>query len=146
MFQKIDNNVAYVLKQKTPNIIKKWLISLLILLIIIVVIFIKYNYYKSDDYIGQIKVDKLYIYIEYDKINLLNNSKILINNTEYSFSIHSISEEYYLIDNKKCYLVGLNISLEEKYIIENNILNVTLKYYKTTVLKEIKKGLIKWKN
>lgn len=51
-----------------------------------------------------------------------------------------------IIDNKNYYEIVLNINLEDKYKIDNNILEIYIELEKTTLLKEIfnflKKGLM----
>ena len=143
MFAKINNNVSYVLKKRTPNIIKRWLIFLIISFIIIFVVALKYQYYQICSYVGYIKKVEnyqLYIYVKEDVVSSIKSSKLFIDKKEYSFDINKISAEYYLVDNSNYYLIELNINLEDKYLIENNILNITLKNGKTTLFEELKKG------
>lgn len=149
MYKKIDNNISYVLKHKTPKFIINWIIILIISFTTIFLISYKYEYYKCDKYISYIKkVDdfKLYIYLKEEDIESLNDATILIEKEEYEFFVDSISDDYYLVNNDNYRLIGLNIYLEDKYLIENNVLNITLKKTKTTLLKELKKGFILWKN
>lgn len=144
MWKKIDNNISYVLKKKTSNIIKIWILFLLIGAVITFLIALNYNYYKSYKYIGYVKkVEdfRLCVYVKENKVSSFNDSKLFIENNEYSYDVVSISEDYYLVDGDNYYLLELKVSLDDKYLINNNILNIVIKAEKTTLLKELKKGL-----
>ena len=86
------------------------------------------------------------IYVPKDKVNELSKSNLLVDNSDYSFEIVSISEEYFIIDNKTCYQVILDFDLKDEYKIENNIIDIVLKNNKTTIYQELKKGIKKWKS
>ena len=140
MLKKIDNNISYVLKKQTPKLIKYWLIIIIISLIIIFVILLKYKYYKCFNYVGYVKKVEnflVYIYVKEENISSINDSKIFIDNKEYSFNVMNISDDYYLVDNDNYYLMELDIPLEPKYLINNNIINIIVKEKQTTLLKEI---------
>ena len=72
--------------------------------------------------------------------------RLYIDNKKYDFEIKEISKDYMIIDNKNYYEIVLNINLEDKYKIDNNILEIYIELEKTTLLKEIfnflKKGLM----
>ena len=80
-----------------------------------------------------------------DKINKIKD-RLYIDNKKYNFEIKEISKDYIIIDNKNYYEIVLNINLEDKYKIDNNILEIYIELEKTTLLKEIfnflKKGLM----
>lgn len=144
MLKKLDNNVSYILKEKTPKIIRIWLIILIVNILIIFFILLKYEYNKVNSYIGYIKKTedyRLYVYVKANNVSSLNTSKLLIDNKEYYFEITNISFDYYLVDNDNYYLIELNLILEDKYLINNNIIDVIIKGEKTTLLKEWKKGI-----
>ena len=149
IYQKIHNNYSYIINKKTSKVIILWLLFLIISFILFIIISLKYEYNIYDSYFGYIKkIDNSFytiIYIQKDKISELSTSTLLVDDLEYDFEIVSISDEYFVNDNELCYEVILNLNLKEKYLIENNIINIILKNDKTTIYQELKKGLKKWK-
>ena len=107
-----------------------------------------YKYHIYDSYLGYIKkIDNSFytiIYVPQNEINDLSESDLLVDKKEYSFKIINISEEYYTINNNLCYQVILDFNLSEKYLIENNIIEINFRKEKTTIFKEIKKGIKLW--
>ena len=150
IYPKIYNNFSYIINKKTSLSIFLWIILLIISFIIFIIISLKYEYYLYQSYFGYVKKidDSFYtiIYVSKDKINELSKSNLLVDNNDYSFEIVSISEEYFIIDNKTCYQVILDFDLKDEYKIENNIINIVLKNNKTTLYQELKKGIKKWKS
>ena len=71
----------------------------------------------------------------------LNDYELYLEEEKLEFSIYSISDEYYIIDNNNYYEIILNVELKDVYKIKNNILNLKFKKYETTYLEKIKKGL-----
>ena len=149
IYQKIHNNYSYIINKKTSKVIILWLLFLIISFILFIIISLKYEYNIYDSYFGYIKkIDNSFytiVYIQKDKISELSTSTLLVDDLEYDFEIVSISDEYFVNDNELCYEVILNLNLKEKYLIENNIINIILKNDKTTIYQELKKGLKKWK-
>lgn len=150
IYPKIYNNFSYIINKKTSLSITLWIILLIISFIIFIIISLKYEYYLYQSYFGYVKKidDSFYtiIYVEKDNVDELFNSNLLVDNNDYSFEIVSISEEYFVINNKMCYQVILDFDLKEEYKIENNIIDIILKNNKTTIYKELKKGIMKWKS
>ena len=150
IYPKIYNNFSYIINKKTSLSIFLWIILLIISFIIFIIISLKYEYYLYQSYFGYVKKidDSFYtiIYVEKDNVDELFNSNLLVDNNDYSFEIVSISEEYFVINNKMCYQVILDFDLKEEYKIENNIIDIILKNNKTTIYKELKKGIMKWKS
>ena len=148
IYQKIHNNHSYILNKKTSKIIIIWLIFLSISFILFLIIALKYEYNTYNSYFGYIKkIDNSFytiIYVPNDKVNELSTSILLVDDLEYDFEIVSISDEYFVNNDELCYEVILNFNLKEKYLIENNIINLVLKNNKTTIYQELKKGLKKW--
>ncbi len=149
IYQKIHNNYSYIINKKTSKVIILWLLFLIISFILFIIISLKYEYNIYNSYFGYIKkIDNSFytiVYIQKDKISELSTSTLLVDDLEYDFEIVSISDEYFVNDNELCYEVILNLNLKEKYLIENNIINIILKNDKTTIYQELKKGLKKWK-
>lgn len=148
IYQKIHNNHSYILNKKTSKAIIVWLIFLIISFILFLIIALKYEYNIYNSYFGYIKkIDNSFytiIYVPNDKVNELSTSILLVDDLEYDFEIVSISDEYFVNNDELCYEVILNFNLKEKYLIENNIINLVLKNNKTTIYQELKKGLKKW--
>lgn len=149
IYQKIHNNYSYIINKKTSKVIILWLLFLIISFILFIIISLKYEYNIYNSYFGYVKkIDNSFytiVYIQKDKISELSTSTLLVDDLEYDFEIVSISDEYFVNDNELCYEVILNLNLKEKYLIENNIINIILKNDKTTIYQELKKGLKKWK-
>ena len=149
IYQKIHNNYSYIINKKTSKVIILWLLFLIINFILFIIISLKYEYNIYNSYFGYVKkIDNSFytiVYIQKDKISELSTSTLLVDDLEYDFEIVSISDEYFVNDNELCYEVILNLNLKEKYLIENNIINIILKNDKTTIYQELKKGLKKWK-
>lgn len=144
VFKKINHNEAYILSQKSPKSVVVFYCLSIVLLTIFGYIYFNYNYDKCYDYIGIVKKDdnyNLYIYVKEVEVSYLHESKLLIDKKEYEFSINEISDEFYLINNSNYYLVKLNLNLDAKYLINNNILNIVIKSYQTTLYQEFRKGL-----
>ena len=150
IYPKIYNNFSYFINKKTSKSIILWISLLIISFIMFIIISLKYEYYLYQSYFGYVKkIDNLFyivIYVEKENINELSESNLLVDNKEHSFKIISISEEYFIIENKICYQVILDFDLSEQSKIENNIIDIVLKNNKTTIYQELKKGIKKWKN
>lgn len=150
IYPKIHNNYTYIINKTTSKAIIIWLLFLITSFILFIIISLNYEYNIYNSYFGYIKKidDSFYtiIYVPKDKINELSENILLVDDLKYDFEIFSISDEYFVNDNEICYEVKLKINLKEKYLIENNIINVMLKNGKTTIYQELKKGLKKWKS
>ena len=57
-----------------------------------------------------------------------------------------VSNQYYLIDNQPFYEVVIKTNLPDKYLIENNIINLVFKMNQTTLYQEFRKEFNLWKN
>ena len=139
----------YFINKRNYNIVTTWLMILIILLLIFLNIFFNYEYKNSDQRLGYIKnIDgfKLVVYVEEDEISKISSYDLLIDGLKYDFEIVSISEEYYIVDNQKCYEIILNVSLSEELLIENNLINLVFEKNTTTLYSELKKGIKQWIN
>lgn len=139
----------YFINKRNCNIVTTWLMILIILLLIFLNIFFNYEYKNSDQRLGYIKnIDgfKLVVYVEEDEISKISSYDLLIDGLKYDFEIVSISEEYYIVDNQKCYEIILNVSLSEELLIENNLINLVFEKNTTTLYSELKKGIKQWIN
>lgn len=148
IYPKIFNNFSYIINKKTSIAIIVWILFLIVGLTLFLLISFTYKYHIYDSYLGYIKkIDNSFytiIYVPQNEISDLSESDLLVDKKEYSFKIINISEEYYTINNNLCYQVILDFNLSEKYLIENNIIEIYLKKEKTTIFNEIKKGIKLW--
>lgn len=138
-------NSSVILLRKTPYKIISWITILFISMLSIIIFGIVFKYNKYEKYIAIFKDNQLHLLIEPNRINDLK-TEFILNNKKYSFEINSISEDYIINETKNYYEVILNCELDNKYKINNNILNINMELDKTTLLKEIlnflKKGLM----
>ena len=122
----IYNNSSVIMLKKVPVKIISWITILLVFLIFILVFGIFFTYNKYEKCIGIVRGNNIVLELSPDKINKIKDRII--------------------IDNKNYYEIVLNINLEDKYKIDNNILEIYIELEKTTLLKEIfnflKKGLM----
>lgn len=148
IYPKIFNNFSYIINKKTSIAIIVWILFLIVGLTLFLLISFTYKYYIYDSYLGYIKkIDNSFytiIYVPQNEISDLSESDLLVDKKEYSFKIINISEEYYTINNNLCYQVILDFNLSEKYLIENNIIEINFRKEKTTIFNEIKKGIKLW--
>lgn len=141
----IYNNSSVIMLKKVPVKIISWITILLVFLIFILVFGILFTYNKYEKCIGIVRGNNIVLELSPDKINKIKDG-LYIDNKKYDFEIKEISNDYIIIDNKNYYEIVLNINLEDKYKIDNNILEIYIELEKTTLLKEIfnflKKGLM----
>lgn len=146
----IFNNSPIILNRKTSKSIKIWLLFLSLGGILFVTIGYYYTYHLYATHLAYVKEinSKYYLvtYLEEEEISKLYYSEVFIEKERFDFKTVAVSKEAYIIDNKKCYEVVLDINLKEMWLIENNILNIVFKKEETTILKEIRKGIQLWKN
>ena len=149
-YTKIYNNFPYILNQKTSKVVKIWILFLILSFIIFLIIAFNYKYYNYKTYLGYIKkIDNSLhpsFYVREDEVGNLSNYELLIDNEKHSFQIISISNQYYLIDNQPFYEVVIKTNLPDKYLIENNIINLVFKMNQTTLYQEFRKEFNLWKN
>lgn len=141
----IYNNSSVIMLKKVPVKIISWIAILLVFLIFILVFGTFFTYNKYEKCIGMVRENNIVLELSPDKINKIKD-RLYIDNKKYNFEIKEISKDYIIIDNKNYYEIVLNINLEDKYKIDNNILEIYIELEKTTLLKEIfnflKKGLM----
>lgn len=139
----IYNNSSVIMLKKVPVKIISWITILLVFLIFILVFGIFFTYNKYEKCIGIVRGNNIVLELSPDKINKIKD-RLYIDNKKYNFEIKE--KDYIIIDNKNYYEIVLNINLEDKYKIDNNILEIYIELEKTTLLKEIfdflKKGLM----
>lgn len=133
-----------IVNSKTSLKIKVYTIILLIIITILFLISFNYKYYKYDSYLSIVGMDSSYyisLYVLDKDIYSVTNSKIYFEDKEIKVKNIIISEEYYLSDLKPYKLVKIYTDLDMPNLIINNVVNIKVKHEKTTIIKEIKKGL-----
>ena len=91
----IYNNRAIILENKTPSLIKSWIIILTLLSILfITILFIPYNRYITYNGYVMLKDDNSYISLNINKNDfpIKNKNKLYIENDEYNYKIISIEK------------------------------------------------------
>lgn len=133
-----------IVNSKTSLKIKVYTIILLIIITILFLISFNYKYYKYDSYLSIVGMDSSYyisLYVLDKDIYSVTNSKIYFEDKEIKVKNIIISEEYYLSDLKPYKLVKIYADLDMPNLVINNVVNIKVKHEKTTIIKEIKKGL-----
>lgn len=133
-----------IVNSKTSLKIKVYTIILLIIITILFLISFNYKYYKYDSYLSIVGMDSSYyisLYVLDKDIYSVTNSKIYFEGKEIKVKNIIISEEYYLSDLKPYKLVKIYTDLDMPNLVINNVVNIKVKHEKTTIIKEIKKGL-----
>lgn len=133
-----------IVNSKTSLKIKVYTIILLIIITILFLISFNYKYYKYDSYLSIVGLDSSYyisLYVLDKDIYSVTNSKIYFEDKEIKVKNIIISEEYYLSDLKPYKLVKIYTDLDMPNLVINNVVNIKVKHEKTTIIKEIKKGL-----
>ena len=136
-----------IVNSKTSLKIKVYTIILLIIITILFLISFNYKYYKYDSYLSIVGMDSSYyisLYVLDKDIYSVTNSKIYFEVKEIKVKNIIISEEYYLSDLKPYKLVKIYTDLDMPNLVINNVVNIKVKHEKTTIIKEIKKGLDLW--
>lgn len=132
----IYNNSAIILTNKTPSIIKYWIIILIILsLVFLMLIFIPFNIYKS--YNGYIIIDNNKSYINFtvnkNDFPINKNNKLYINQYSYKYEVINIKDNNVLLD----------VKLKDKIKINNNIVKINILKDRTSLFKIIKNKIKK---
>lgn len=131
-----------ILNEKSKKYIIIWNVLLIILFISSFVVCVFYKFYEYDTQLGYVKKIEDYKLVLYLKdFSKLNSYKLYLEEEELKFSVYSISEDYYIINNEKYHEIVLNVDLDDIYKVENNILTLKLKGEQTTYLERIKEGI-----
>ena len=127
----IYNNRAIILENKTPSLIKSWIIILTLLSILfITILFIPYNRYITYNGYVMLKDDNSYISLNINKNDfpIKNKNKLYIENDEYNYKIISIEKNNLV----------LSINLKDNIKINNNLVVLNILKDRTTLFKKIK--------
>lgn len=142
-------NNRYFINNKNNNIATSWLMILIIFLLIFLNIFFNYKYKKYDEYLGYIKnIDgfKLVVYVKTEEVSKISSYNLIIDGLKYDFKIVGISEDYYILNDENFNEIIIDISLDKKLLIENNLINFVFEKRTTTLYEELKKGIKSWIN
>lgn len=141
MYVKMDNldifnDSSIILNKKTPKKITSWITILIILIFIFIIFsFIPFNIYKP--LIGYVDITNNSSYLVLDVDNsdfpLNKNNELYIKNKKYDYKIIKISEDNVILD----------INLENKLKIQNNIIAANFLKERTTLFKIIKNKIKK---
>lgn len=144
----IFNNSAIILKRKRPSYIFVYVLIMMVCICIFISLSVLYNYHRYLNYLGRVVINDdeyvIKILIKEDEIPFLKGHTLTINNQEEKYEIINISDEY-RVDEKyrKYYEVTIKSKIDDKLIINNNIINLYIKLPKTTLFKEVKKKIKK---
>lgn len=120
----------------------KIFIILLTLIIMLIVLLSNYNYEKYYSVDGYVKNQNIDIYIKKDIISKIYNKPIKFLNKEIDYKVISISEDLY--ENSNFYKnLTLEVSINQLYLKENNILRLDFLLKKTNIIKEIYENIRK---
>lgn len=135
------DNVDYIINKKDNNIIKVWLMIILLLLTMILNISLFYEYKIFKTYqatvINQNNNYYLNLYLTDEQLIKFNNKSIYIDKKLVNKKIISISSDYILTELGKFRLVTLETEIKETDKIVNNIIEIIVQERKTTVMKEL---------
>ena len=143
----IFDNSPLILEKKRPLYIVSYLTIILIVILFIILIGSLYEYNPYKSYLGKVIISENDFYINIlmeDRDVLFLNKDIFINNKSYKSKIISISDIAYIGENlKKYYEVRIKSNIDDNLIIQNNIIEISMKLPKTTLLKELIKNIRK---
>jgi hypothetical protein len=142
MNSKEINNFIFLEDNKLKlSLLWSYLIIVFFMVIVIIITFYDCElFYKNNGLI--INIDNSYyvkLYAKEADIYKINNKELLVDNDKYSYIIKSISNEYYFDNNTSTNYreIVLSIKLPHKYLIENNVVDINIKYKKTKLIKHI---------
>ncbi len=145
------NDSSYILKYKISSKIISWQIILILSLILFLNISLYYKYSKYISFIGQvIEKDNQYhlqILLPEEKLSILDDYKLLIDNNYINYEILEIKDIYQLDENlNKYYELIIKVSLKAKYQKNNLPIPIKLESKPTTLMTELinklKKGMM----
>ena len=159
MYQKYESlniydNSSIVYMRKASSKIISWFNILIIGSIIFGIICFKYKYNISNFYYAKVvnTDEDNYISVDVDEefIELKNRNYLVINNDEVKCHLISFSDNYFLENSQKHWIVNYECNLSDDINVNNNLVEVEVEKRKTTLFKElcskIRKRVKKWKN
>lgn len=141
--------MGYIILNKKINFIIKLFISISITIFVTFIILSQINYTKYSKINGYVLENdnkyQLSLYLSPYELKIINNTnKLIIDKKEYEYKIDYVAKDYIILNNKNYINVVLDINLDEKDKIVNNIINLKIKeankklfyYIKDYVIKE----------
>jgi hypothetical protein len=133
------SNIMYIERKKFNN---GWYYILLVIMgILLVSLFYNYELFYINKGIIT-KVNSSYyikLYVKEADLYKINNNILLIDNKSYSYRIENISNDY-ILDNStliKYKEVLLSSNIPSKHLVNNNIIDIKIKYKKIRLIKHI---------
>lgn len=141
--QSIDiyNSSEIVLQRKESKVYKIFILIVLLFLVMLLLLMTLYKYDKISKLKGVVKDNKINLTLSENDLKLINSRDILVNGKKYKVSIDSISEAIYDSNYNAYYEVTLNIALNSRISVENNILDINILYGKTTFYRQVKERI-----
>ena len=137
MFEKVD----LVINRKDNNIVKIWLMIILLFLTVVISISMFYEYKVIKIY--QATVDNqnnnyyLNLYLTDKELLKFNQKKIYIDDEMVNKKVIAISADYILTEIGKFRLVTLETTINEIDKINNNVIEIKVHERNTTIMKEL---------
>lgn len=135
---------SFKIINKTPNFIKIYMFLSFFVITSLILLCTFFQYHKYENHFGYIgKEDDYYValYLEDNAIWNLQKSVLSIDDINLEIKSKDISGDYYIIDNKNYRLVKLYGNIPNEYLTINEIVKVKIQKNKTTIFKEIRKGM-----
>lgn len=151
----INYNKNIILNSKTPTFVSGWI---WIIFIFITLIILVGNIYEYDNYIfinGKIKQveDKYYVdlFVKKNELIYIYSGNLIINKKTIEFKLDKISDEFTTYGNNEPYVeILISGNIDNKLLVENNLVQTKWLHGKTTIIKELakilKKGITGWNN
>ena len=142
----MDSHYLELIFKKEPKHIYLITIILLFIVFIISIFLLTYQYYPYYQTTGIISKEGetkyVKILVELDKLVLIKNADLILNHKKYEYDVYTFDQNIYSENNKLYKQLGLIIKddLEEN----SEILDISFRLSKTTIFKQIKKGMMKW--
>lgn len=127
---------AVIIEEKSKVFLIFELVVVLFLISLTYFIFF-YKYSKLVEIKGMIKGENIIFVLEESNMQKLCNNKIILDDKLYSVEIISIEEPVYDNNMNLYYSVNTKINLSNKYLVNNNVVDLHIYLGKTTLAKEI---------
>ena len=127
---------AVIIEEKSKVFLIFELVVILFLISLTYFIFF-YKYSKLVEIKGMVKNKNIIFVLEESNMQKLYNNKVMMDKKMYSVDIISIDEPVYDNNMNLYYSVNTRIKLDNKYLVDNNVVDLHIYLGKTTLAKEI---------
>lgn len=127
---------AVIIEEKSKVFLIFELVVILFLISLTYLIFF-YKYSKLVEIKGMVKNKNIIFVLEESNMQKLYNNKVMMDKKMYSVDIISIDEPVYDNNMNLYYSVNTRIKLDNKYLVDNNVVDLHIYLGKTTLAKEI---------